>query len=135
MATPESISMEITPFRSSALGAIAARAVGGYRKAVDLDSTPALRADYAEALHLAKQPKLALEQYQIARRDDDKLATSYCGEALLRLECKDKPIHDLAIALKLMKRAIELVPDSEAYKGFLKRIELAARTESSSDKH
>jgi len=96
-----------------------------YKRAVELQPAPALRADYAEALHLSGQDELALRELEKARAEDDKLPTTYCGEALIRLDSKDPELRDPQQALSLMRRAIELAPAVTEYRTYLKRAEAA----------
>ena len=102
-------------------------AASSFAKALELQSLPAVRADYAEQLHLAGDERGAVAQYRKAREEQPDLPTAFCGEALLRLDARDPDLRDRAEAVRLMERAVELVPDSSEYRAHLERARSAMR--------
>ncbi len=125
---PKSINAGIALADALLLNGALKQAVLAYQTTLARHPAPGLRADYAEALHKLGRERDAIREYQRARSDDDRLATTYCGEALIRLESKDPAIRDPAAAVELMRRALALDPKSNEYRAYLKQATLAART-------
>ncbi len=99
-----------------------------YRRALELRPRFApVMADLARVMDRNGKDRQALELYRETRTVDPELPGAWCGEGLIRLETDDPSLRDPGEAIRLIERALELVPESEEYRGYLERARNAAR--------